>query len=103
MAVLDFQGSKDGYIYVTYKLSDYLMCLMFFRVYFVTRTLLNFTLYSDLYSQKICAKYGFEGGTSFQIKALYRKQTSLFILFLSTFSLFILAYLVRIFERPFYN
>ena len=96
---VDMLGSKDDMLAVNYRVSDFLLALMFCRSYFLIRTLLNFTVYSDLYSKKVCAKYGFEGDTSFQIKALYIKQTGTFIIFVATFSLLILSYVVRIFER----
>ena len=62
---VDMLGSKDDMIAVTYRVSDFLLALKFLRSYFLVRTLLNFTVFSDLYSKKICAKYGFEGDTSF--------------------------------------
>jgi len=71
--VIDMLSSKSTTIPITYTLSDFLLAFMFLRMYFLVRTLLNFTVYADLYSKKVCAKYGFEGSTSFFIKALYVK------------------------------
>ena len=71
--VIDMMNTKTTTIPVTYRLTDFLLAFMFLRVYFLVRTLLNFTVYSDLNSKKVCAKYGFEGTTSFFVKALYVK------------------------------
>ncbi len=56
--IIDMLSTKSKLVPVTYNLSDFLFAFMFLRVYFLIRTLLNFTDFSDLYSKKICAKYG---------------------------------------------
>lgn len=52
--ILNMLGSKDQYVPVKYMLGDFLFAFMFFRVYFLIRTIMNFSSYSDLYSKKIC-------------------------------------------------
>jgi len=69
--IIDMLGSKSKLVAVKYNLSDFLFAFMFMRIYFLIRTLLNFSIFSDLYSKRVCAKYGFEASTSFYVKALY--------------------------------
>jgi hypothetical protein len=97
--LLDFLGTKSNYVPVKYFLSDFLFAFMFLRFYFVIRTLLNFCIFSDLFSKRTCAKFGFEAGTSFYVKALYVKKPGVVILCVSTLSIMFLSYVLRIFER----
>ena len=96
-------GSKDQMLPISYYLSDVLFALMFLRVYFLIRTLLNFTSYSDLYSKKVAVKHGVEPSTGFFVRALYAKETGLVIVMTSTISIAVLAYVLRIFERVYYS
>ena len=92
-------NTKAMNLTVYYYLSDFLFAFMFLRVYFLVRTLLNFTVYSDLYSKKVCAKHGFEASTYFYIKALFVKRTGLIIFMVAAISILVLSYVLRIFER----
>lgn len=55
--ILDMLGNKNTFKPVKYMLSDFLFAFMFLRVYFVVRTLMNFSPYSEMHSKRICAKY----------------------------------------------
>lgn len=57
--ILNMLGSKDKYVEVNYMLSDFLFAFMFLRFYYIVRTLMNFSVYSDLYSKRVCSKYKF--------------------------------------------
>jgi hypothetical protein len=92
-------GSKNEYVPVHYMLSDFLFAFMFLRFYFLIRTLMNFSVYSELYSKRVCAKYKFEASTSFCIKALITKSPGLTIFLTAMISIMWLSYLLRIFER----
>lgn len=92
-------GSKTEYLPVKYMLSDFLFAFMFLRVYFVIRTLMNFSQFSEMHSKRICAKYGVEANTSFCVKALMKKSPGTTILITSVISIMWLSYLLRIFER----
>jgi hypothetical protein len=48
--ILNMLGSKDQLVDVKYMLSDFLFAFMFLRFYFVIRTIMNFSIYSDLNS-----------------------------------------------------
>mmetsp|Transcript_9092 Transcript_9092/g.6847 ORF Transcript_9092/g.6847 Transcript_9092/m.6847 type:complete len:211 (-) Transcript_9092:829-1461(-) len=101
--IIDMLGSKSSYLAVDYYLSDFLFAFMFLRIYFLVRTLFNFTIYTDLYSKKVCVKHGFEASTYFYVKALFVKRTGLVIFMVSAISIMLLSYVLRIFERVYYN
>jgi hypothetical protein len=92
-------GSKNEYVPVHYMLSDFLFAFMFLRFYFLIRTLMNFSIYSDLYSKRVCAKYRFEASTSFCMKALITMSPGITIFMTAIVSIMWLSYLLRIFER----
>jgi hypothetical protein len=92
-------GSKDRYVPVKYMLGDFLFAFMFMRFYFLIRTIMNFSAYSDLNSKKTCSKYGFEADTPFCFKALILKHPGLTVLFTAVLSIMWLSYLLRIFEK----
>jgi len=88
---------------VTYELSELLFGLMVFRFYYLVRTLLKFSIFQDIYSKQICEYYGFEADFKFTIKTYFYRHAgfSVAVLFVSTVS--ILAYLLRLFEIPFFR
>ena len=97
--IINMFGDKSKLVPVNYMLGDFLFAFMFMRCYFLMRTIMNFSAYSDLNSKKICAKYGFESDTSFCYKALILKTPGLTVLFTAVMSIMWLSYLLRIFER----
>jgi hypothetical protein len=92
-------ATKSVYLPVRYMLSDFLFAFMFLRVYFVIRTLMNFSPYSEMHAKRICAKYQVDADTSFCIKALMKKNPGMTILITSVISIMWLSYVLRIFER----
>ena len=42
-----------------YLVGDFLFAFKFLRIYFVIRAVFNYVQYMDLYSKKLCKKYGF--------------------------------------------
>jgi hypothetical protein len=97
--IVDMLVSKTKRDPITYMLSDFLFAMMFLRCYFLIRTLLNFSVYSDLYSKRVCAKHSVNASTSFYVKALYIKRPGIVICLVSTISILWLSYVLRIFER----
>ena len=53
---------------VYYLLSDLCFAFMFFRLFFLYRTIINFSDHTDAYSLKICKQYGFTSGAFFALK-----------------------------------
>jgi hypothetical protein len=97
--ILNMLGSKDAMVPVKYMLGDFLFAFMFFRFYFLIRTIMNFSTYSDLNSKKVCRNNHFESNTSFCVKALILKSPGMTILITSVLSIMWLSYLLRIFEK----
>jgi hypothetical protein len=98
--ILNMTSTKDTYEKVNYFIcADYMFALMFMRFYFLIRTLMNFTIYSDLFARKACAKNNFAAGVSFYIKALMNKRPAITIVLTAVISVMWLSYLLRIFER----
>ena len=88
---------------VTLFLSEHLITLMFFRIYFLTRTWLTYSGYMDEFSKKVCKAYGFESGLRFAFKCKLSnspERTSLYMFF---GTIGICAYIVRIYEIPYYR
>lgn len=90
-------------IKVQYLTSDFLFAFMFFRCYFLVKTIMNYTEYMELYSKKVCHKYGFTVTTSFCIKAMMLKKPGKTVFFTAIFSILWLSYILRVFERLYYN
>ena len=71
--IINMLSNKNELVPVHYMLGDFLFAFMFFRCYFLLRTIMNFSVYSNLNSKKICNKHNFECDTSFTFKALVQK------------------------------
>lgn len=94
------QQCNMRYAYAIYRVNDVLLALMFCRIYFVIKFLLNQTIYTDAYSMYICRKFGFQSNVRFAIKCLFvqRPITTFNVFFWG--SIFIFSYLIRICEMP---
>ena len=98
--IIDMLETKTMRRPVRYLLCyDFLFAFMCMRVYFLVRTLMNFSIFAELYSRKVCVQHGFEYNTSFCLRAMYKKQTGTIIIMVSLISIMWLAYVLRIFER----
>ena len=88
---------------VYYFLSEFLMAAMCLRLFFLVRTIFNYSIYTDPFSKKLCETYGFTSGVSFTFKCqllIHPINTVITIFFLT---IFISAYLIRLFEMPYYR
>jgi hypothetical protein len=56
-----------------------------------------------LYARRVYRDHGFKPNVSFDIKAAFLRYRCFSMLILSTFSVLFFAYVVRIYERPYYN
>ena len=75
---------------------------MFLRVFFIARSVFNYSVYTDAYFKKLCREHGFNPGVRFTFKcylASYPERTIMW-LFFSTIAL--IAYIFRILEYPFF-
>lgn len=66
------QDDKGNILYTPtwYRFSDYLLALMFLRLYFLFRSIVQYSKYSDTVSKKICRIHNVESGFRFTIKCL---------------------------------
>ena len=53
---------------VVYLMSEFMIALMWFRIYFLIRSIFNYSIYTDAYSKKLCKSYGFTAGARFTLK-----------------------------------
>ena len=74
---------------------------MFVRIGFVLRTLENFDSITDAYSKKLCRNYQYAQGRSFFLKVSFIKNPFTFVTLTFVLTIFILAYIMRIFELPY--
>ena len=90
-------------IKVAYFLSDYLLAIMFFRLFFLLRCFLNYSNYTDAHSKRLCQSYGLQSGVRFAVKCHFtvHPETTVMITFFS--SVMISAYVIRIFELPYHR
>ena len=86
-----------------YNINDILLVLMFFRIGFLYRTLINFNVYADAYSMKLCKLYGFSGGFRFSIKVKMLKNPGQLVLYDFTIQILVMAYILRLVERPYHK
>ena len=74
---------------------------MFFRVFFIMRTLLNFTPYQDDHARFYCSKLKKRANVRFSIKCMMKSHPFIMIYGISFTSFFLLGIPLRVFERPF--
>ena len=84
----------------TFFLSGFMLVIMFRRVYFLVRSMLNYTQFRDPYTKKICKAYGFENSVLFTIKSNIEINPETTVSYIFILTLFIFAYVVRVFEMP---
>ena len=86
---------------VYYLLSDFLLAFMFVRTLFLYRSLINYSVFMDIYSKKMCANIGFNPNTRFALKCYIKDKPGPTVMLILVTSVLILAYLMRLFELPF--
>jgi hypothetical protein len=81
-------------------LSEFLLVIMFIRIYFLVRSALNYTQFRDPYTKKICSAYGFENSVLFTIKSNIEINPETTVTYIFILTLLIFAFIVRVFEMP---
>jgi len=94
---------KTGNSKVTLFLSEHLIALMLMRLYFLVRTWLTYSGYMDEFSKKVCKAYGFESGIRFAFKCKLCNSPESTALYMFFGTIAVSAYIVRIFEIPYYR
>lgn len=55
--------------FVMYYLCDFILVFMFLRLMFLARSIMNYSIYTDAFSKKLCRNtYGFTSGNRFTLK-----------------------------------
>lgn len=85
-----------------YLLSDFILVLMFFRIFFVVRAVFNYNMYTDVYAKKLCRSYGFTANVRFTYKSLLKTDPAYTVSVTLFFSVIVLAYCLRVFEIQYY-
>lgn len=104
--IVGYYEDKKGDIdnkYFLYFLSDWLLVFMFTRLYFSYRAIINYSLYTDAYSRKVCKTFGFTSGVRFSYKCHLENNPGMFVLVLFVGTVLLLSYIMRIFEIPYYR
>ena len=76
---------------------------MFLRLVFLYRSMINYNIYTDAYSMKLCKLYGFSGGFRFSIKVKMLMNPGALVLFDFTMQILVLAYVLRLVEFPYHD
>lgn len=91
-------STKRGEVHIVYYLSDILFSLMFVRLFFIFRTLANYSVYTDPYSKTVCRKYGFNSSVRFAMKCYLINHPEWSFMIIFGTSIWLLSYILRIFE-----
>ena len=91
-------NQKGEKVKVTYLLSDFILVLMFFRIFFVVRAVFNYNMYTDVYAKKLCRSYGFTANVRFTFKSLLKTDPTYTVSVTMFSSVLVLAYCLRVFE-----
>ena len=88
---------------VYYPLCHFLIVARFARLFFLVRSIFNFSLYTDAYSKKLCQSYGFTSEVRFTFKCLFATNPEKLVVIIFGSTIMILAYVLRIFELPYHK
>lgn len=93
--------SKTAPVPVYYLLSDFILAFMFVRTIFLARAVINYSIFMDIYSKRLCKSYGFTANVRFSFKCFVRSSPGSTVAIILACSVLILAYLMRIAELPY--
>ena len=88
---------------VIYLLSEFLVAFMWIRIYFLVRSVFNYSIYTDAYSMKLCKSYGFSANVGFTFKCHIVTNPGWTVIILFSSTIIILSYILRIFEMPYFR
>ena len=99
----EFVTSQKEEVEAPYLLSDMILIFMFSRFYLMIRNVFNHTEFSDPYAKLHCERHGFSANTRFCFKCYLSKYPALTVISTLLTSIFILSYILRIAEKPFFK
>ena len=91
----------DNRISLCYTYSEILYFFMFIRLFFLVRTLFNYTPYQDNHARNHCLLYKTKANLRFSVKSMMQAHPLILIYFSIIPSFFLFGALIRIFERPY--
>ena len=86
---------------ICYRLSTFLVCFGFLRIYFVVRSILSFSIFHNEQALIFCIKNNVDTGISFAVKCIMNSYPLPFIGFSAIITMLIGMFIAKIFERPF--
>ena len=102
--------SNDGYpigshFYPTpYESNDILLALMFLRFYYILQTMIVWSPPNNrLIGKRVCHEQGIPTDFSYQLKTAFKERPYLLFCVTAMFTVLAMAFLIRIFERPYYQ
>lgn len=83
-----------------YTLAELCYCFMFFRCFFIIRSISNFSNFQNEWARMSCEKYSTSPGFSFAFKSLVKTRPTFMITLLFMMLLLFAAVVYRVLERP---
>lgn len=96
--VYKIDKAPEDTIVVHQWLSDYILCFMLFRMYFVVRAGFNYNYLSDAYSKRLCRMHNFYPGFRFILKSIFVGNPEATVMSMFLLSNLVLSYVLRVFE-----
>lgn len=88
-------------LYTCYTLDELLFAFMFIRILYLFKALANYSIYENHVARRYCAFHGIKANVKFSFKCILAQYAlPVIILFVTIPTMFILAFMLRIFERP---
>ena len=81
-------------------MSDLFLTVMFMRLFFLYRSVLNYSIFTDAVSKKMCNQHGFNNSMKFALKCMLNLYPATVVFSTFLIVIFIAAYLLRVFELP---
>ncbi|TNV86090.1 hypothetical protein FGO68_gene2365 [Halteria grandinella] len=97
-------SDKTEMVTVEYKISTILLSLMFLRFILIIRSAINYSTYTDQHAKKVVSEnYSFNPDVRFVMKCYITRSPEWTVTVILAFSVFVIAYLLRIFEIVYYR
>ena len=101
-SMYEFVTSQKQEVMAEYLISDMILIFMFTRFYLLIRNVFNHTEFSDPYAKLHWERHGFSANTRFWFKWYMSKYPALTVISTLVISIFVLSYILRIAEKPFF-
>ncbi len=96
-------NNRNTTVKVYYLVSDFILVVMFLRIFFVIRAIFNYNMYTDVFAKKLCRSYGFTANVRFTFKSLLKTDPARTVSVTMLGSVMVLAYCLRVFEVQYYT